>query len=128
METTLTELPVSRSSGEAKRRWFQSSYFDLVVWLTDEDAISGFQLCYDRGPHEHALVWSSQTGFSHYRVDDGEADPLKNQSPVLAMDGAFPAAETLRRFGDEAGGIDPAIRNFVVERINSLAQAQQGHE
>ncbi len=62
----MREIPVVRQvRGEARRRWFSSTACDLVVWVDADGAAVGFQLCYDKTGHEHALTWKAGLGFSH---------------------------------------------------------------
>jgi hypothetical protein len=122
----LSELSSSQKTGEPKRRWFRSERFDLIVWMTEKDMVWGFQLCYGRGRQERALTWTSEHGYSHDRIDDGEGNPTKNQTPILVPDGVFPAREILAGFTGEASAIDSMIRHFVVERLVSLAERSAG--
>jgi hypothetical protein len=115
----LRELSSNQRAGEPKRRWFRSEKFDLIVWM-EKDKVWGFQLCYDRDRQERALTWTSEHGYSHDRIDDGEGNPTKNQTPILVPDGAFPARKILEAFTSEAVGIDPMIRDTVVERLVAL--------
>ncbi len=39
---------VRQHKGEPRRRWFNDDYFDLIVWFSEKDSISGFQLCCDK--------------------------------------------------------------------------------
>jgi hypothetical protein len=56
-------------------------------------------------------------GFSHHRIDDGEASPAKNRTPIL-VDGGTPVRDdVLRLFVKEAQEIDAWIRDFVVEKL-----------
>ena len=52
----MKELRSSRKPGEPERRWFHGDQLDLIVWLTEEGEIMGFQLCYDRRGKERALT------------------------------------------------------------------------
>jgi hypothetical protein len=117
----LKELPSSQRQGEPKRRWFQSDALDLIVWLTEGEGIWGFQLCYDRGREERVLTWTAEAGYSHDRIDDGEGNPIKNQTPILIPDGTFPGRRVLDELVSETRGIDPRIRAFVVERVGGFA-------
>jgi hypothetical protein len=118
----LTELSSRQKTGEPKRRWFRSERFELIVWITENETVWGFQLCYDRGRGERALTWTFEHGYSHDRIDDGEGNPTKNQTPILMPDGVFPAREILEGFADEADAIDSSIRDFVIERLAPLAR------
>jgi len=122
----LIELSSAQKPGELKRRWFQSERFDLVVWVTENESVRGFQLVYNRGGDERALTWTANEGYSLDRIDDGEANPTKNQTPILVPDGAFPARVILAGFTDESNAIDSMIRDFVVERLVSLTERRPG--
>lgn len=102
----------------ANRRWFSDDYFDLIVWYAEGKRINGFQLCYDRSRHEHALTWREGAGISHHRIDSGESSPLKNMSPVLLPDGAIPFESLLQKFQEHAGTIDSEITEIVVRELN----------
>jgi hypothetical protein len=115
----LTEFPnVRQHRDEPRRRWFQSDDEDLIVWFGGNDRIVGFQLCYDRARGERALAWDELNGYSHLRVDDGEAigKPRKS-SPILLPDGAFDARAMLARFGAISAELPREIAAFVRRKI-----------
>ena len=91
---TLRELPDTRQiEGEPKRRWFNSPELDLIVWLDEDDAPVGFQLCYDKHHGERALTWRAGRGYDHAAVDDGEQTPAQHKStPILVADGRISIA------------------------------------
>jgi hypothetical protein len=92
-ETGMKEfINVRQIPGELKRRWFSSNEFDLIVWLADDERLSGFELCYDKQGKQRSLRWSDAGGFQHMAVDDGEQVPGKyKETPVLIADGRFDA-------------------------------------
>jgi hypothetical protein len=111
----LKEIATARRDGERQRRWFVDDYFDLTVWLDDQGGIWGFQLCYDCERTERALTWTPDAGYSHSRVDSGEAGPTKNQAPILVPDDQFAAEEVLGRFCARGALVDAGIRKFIDE-------------
>jgi hypothetical protein len=114
-----TEFPnVRQRSDEPRRRWFQSDDEDLIVWFSGDDRIVGFQLCYDRARGERALAWDDCAGYSHMRVDDGEAigKPRKS-SPILLPDGAFDAHAMRERFVTISAGLPREVAEFVQHKI-----------
>lgn len=113
---------VRQVTGQPKRRWFvdREGDLDLIVWFDDDEKPIGFQLCYDKGNGEHAAGWCRDMGFSHRRVDDGESfASMRKMTPVLEPDGFFPAEIVLQHFLAAAEAIEPAIREFVVDRLSS---------
>ena len=117
--TSLREIPqVRQVPGEARRRWFSSVNFDLIVWLNERNGIDGFQLCYDKTGEERALTWRHGTGFSHAAVDSGEDRTGKyKSSPILVPDGRFDGGTIAARFKEESTAIDPGIAGFVFDKL-----------
>lgn len=103
------------------RRWFQDDFFDLFVWTTPGGSITAFHLCYDRLHGERVLGWSLAKGFVHHGIDDGEATPVKNMTPIFVDDGNLAAARVEREFKRRSARIDPEIAAFVLARIAEAA-------
>jgi len=117
----LKEFPATQPPGEPRRRWFSGDDLDLIVWLApDATTITGFQLCYKRTGADYALTWTPEAGFRHDHVDDGEANPEKNQTPILVADGAVDSNTLLARFMRSSAEIDPAVREVVLEKLRLL--------
>jgi len=121
----LREIVASQPTREPHRRWFSNDDFDLVVWFDEIGAIAGFQLCYDRSKVERALTWTTMGGYRHFRVDAGEATPLKNLTPILVSDAEFSKAKVIAGFVEAANALEPAIRAFVVQRLQEAAPEER---
>ncbi len=119
----LRELDYIRQPEEPKRRWFADDYFDLIVWTDRQGAITGFQLCYDLPGEERALTWQEQTGFSHYRVDDGELQRPYKATPILVDDGYFDAAAIAQIFKEHSRSMDEQVSRFVLGKIRDYSKA-----
>lgn len=113
----LKEVPQKGRVGDDQRRWFSDEYFDLIVWLDNQQNITGFQLCYDIRRCERVLTWTNEYGFRHERVDAGESNPMKNHTPILVVGGAFPADAVLESFTLKSSEIDEEIRAFVINML-----------
>ncbi len=114
----LTEIKnVRQERHGGRRRWFESEGFDLVIWFDDAQAVTGFQICYDFGRGEHALTWRAEGGFVHSAVDEGDASPLKNESPVLAPAGSVPWAAMQAAFEARCGNLEPDLQRLVREKL-----------
>ncbi len=110
---------VRQIAGEAKRRWFNDEYFDLIIWLSADDEIVGFQLCYDIARRHRALTWRAESGFTHHRIDDGENRPGKvKASPILVSNGLFDAAQIAARFQQASTQIEHQIRDFIHQKLS----------
>lgn len=116
----LRELPAVPVDREPPRRWFGDEYFDLILWLADGASIVAFELCYDKARLERAVIWSRDQGYRHFRVDAGEDTPMRNRTPILVSDGPFPKELVIARFTQAATTLDPAIRTFVLERLQAV--------
>jgi hypothetical protein len=114
----LTEvLNVRQLDNDARRRWFTDDYFDLIVWYDEHDAFVGFQLCYDKTFNEYSITWKENEGFTHNRIDDGEAPGQAKMSPILIPDGAFDKESIAMRFKRESKKIDGSIGEFVHAKL-----------
>ena len=113
-------IGVRQIPGEARRRWFSSEDFDLIVWLADEQCCTGFELCYDKRGRERSISWRNPGGFVHMAVDDGEHRPGKHKSsPVLVPDGVFDANRVHSAFREASHSLPADIAAFV---LSVLAQ------
>lgn len=61
-------INVRQIPGEPKRRWFYSKDFDLIVWLSDDQDITGFELCYDKDCNAYSIEWKIPGGFNPRKV------------------------------------------------------------
>ncbi len=114
----LVEIDHARQAeGEGPRRWFTDDYFDLIVWYDTNDALIGFQLCYDKQGRERALTWTREHGFQHDRVDSGEVPGHSKMTPIIVADGAFSRDPIVERFRRASKGIEPSISGFVLETM-----------
>ena len=109
-------LNASQHRGEPFRRIFSDDYFDLYVWLDQSENILGVQLCYDY-QNDGRVVTYLDGKYSHNGIDNGEASPLKNLSPILVADGVFPRQMVARKFEVESTKLPVDIANYVKEVI-----------
>jgi len=117
-QDTLREITiVEQKDPSLRRRWFQSDYFDLFTWQDLSGAVTKFQLCYDIGRNERALVWSRSEGIYHDGVDEGAGAGGLGQSPILVPDGKFDSGEAVPRFQRESATLPAELRDFVLARI-----------
>ena len=115
----LKEITNPRQNTNENRRIFTDEFFDLYVWLSENEHIAGFQLCYDKGNFERALTWTEQNGYSHMKVDDGEKSGTSyKMKPVLVIDGIFDSKPIANRFLEESRSVDESIAGFVHEKIS----------
>lgn len=115
----IKERTVKQHKGELQRRLFNNAYFDIFVWHDEFDSIVKFQLCYDIYCNERALTWTEGKGFKHDIIDDGGIDPTRNESPVLKEGGVFPLEDILEKFVVSSEGIDPLVRTFIIDTLNT---------
>ena len=114
----LRELAPKHVRKEPRRRWFWSARSDLIVWLSDDGTVLGFQFCYDKDWIEHALTWMADGGFSHMRVDTG---PMNRAAPLLVANGALDAPRILELFLRDCAVVPAEYVRLVCERVAMLA-------
>jgi hypothetical protein len=111
-------INVRQIPGEAKRRWFFSDEFDLIVWLADDQQITGFELCYDKRDFEKSISWRDGAGFRHMAVDDGEHRPGKHKAtPILVQDGLFDASRVYSDFLAVSNMLPEEIAGYVLQAL-----------
>lgn len=109
---------VRQIPGELRRRWFLSANFDLIVWVHADEALAGFELCYDKTGAERSLRWFRANGFTHTAVDDGENRPGKYKAtPILVPDGHFDAKRVHSDFAKESSSLPIEVAALVLENI-----------
>ena len=114
---------MSQKKGEPHRRWFADEFFDLLVWEDENGEIAGFQLSYDKNRDQHTLTWEKQTGYHHYKVDDGESRPGKfKASPILFADGVFEYDKISERFKINSQEIDKIVSSFVYHKLKNYKE------
>lgn len=112
---------IKQIKDEPFRRWFYSDYFDLIIWFNKKQGnIIGFQLCYNKNVNEHAIYWSIENGFKHYKVDQGDDHSLKNLSPILLDDGVCPIQEIIQRFKEDSIYLDKKIYRFIINKLELI--------
>lgn len=117
------QLKVRQIPGEPQRRWFTSRDFDLIVWLADDQRFSGFELCYDKQQHEHAIAWSEAGGFRHMAVDDGEQRPGKYKAtPILVADGLFDVRRIRTAFHAASRSLPQDVADYVLQALAQYPQ------
>ncbi|HAD03145.1 MAG: hypothetical protein A2091_12930 [Desulfuromonadales bacterium GWD2_61_12] len=118
---------VRQIPGEPRRRWFGDDYFDLIVWLAADDAVLGFQLCYDKQGEERALNWNAAGTSSHHGIDTGEDQPMRHKAtPIAVADGVFDAAGIGEMFEAAAAELPEDIRLLVRAAICDHGRNQGG--
>ena len=105
---------IKQENGQGRRRWFESEALEFIVWIDALGAIEGYQICYDLGKGEHALTWRPTVGFAHNAVDSGDTPMGGNKmTPILVPDGNVPWGAIERRFEQNAGLLEPELRELV---------------
>ena len=115
----LTEFHGVKQEATGRRRWFASEALELIVWEDAAGGVGGFQLCYAEPDGERALTWRAAEGFTLSRVDAGDTNPLRNETPVLrpVPDGEVPWSRVGALFAAEDAGLEPALRELIAARL-----------
>jgi len=115
----MKEKKISQVEEGYTRRWFEDSYFDLVVWFK-ESSITEFQLSYDTDGYERTLYWNIKEGFKHDAVDDGANPGRIKMSPIFVANGIFDKNIIAEKFKTESLEIDKTVSDFVYQKITEF--------
>jgi len=117
----LVEIPNTKQvKGEPLRKWYFSKDLDLVVWFDSSGDPCAFQLAYDKHRGEHSITWKKESGYSHYRVDDGERQAGFFETPLLYVNGPFKKDAVLEKFLKESDELPVMVTNFVAEKLRTF--------
>jgi len=115
-------LNLRQSDATARRRWFQSEYFDLFTWQDEAGEFIGLQLCYDLRRKERALTWKRDVGFFHDGVDDGEGrSGAGKATPQMVADGRYDTEKVNERFMGESANLAIEVRKFVLAKLHEYS-------
>ncbi|NKC15782.1 MAG: hypothetical protein GKR94_27360 [Gammaproteobacteria bacterium] len=111
----LREIPRVRQTLDSalQRRWFTCATADLFIWH-HEGSIKKFELCYGKPRAERSLTWTATGGFIHSRIDDGEINPSRNQTPIAVPELSVDRAAVAIRVEPLMALIDPCTYRFVM--------------
>jgi hypothetical protein len=124
----LQEIPAVRQDAlPLRRHWFQDDYFDVFLWVAEDQALRTFQLAYRRGGDEGVLEWSCERGFEHSLVDEGEADPRTNVTPLLVAGGSCPVREVAREFSARSEPMRLAWREFILRKLRHARRLRRAY-
>jgi hypothetical protein len=119
METLTENRNVRQRSNEGYRRWFVSSFFDIIVWYDKPNGnLIGFQFCFQKNKSERAFTWTDEYQSSHI-VSDGSVGFGTGHmgSAVLHGDGGLIPDTVIERFERESGELDADLRHMIIEKI-----------
>ena len=79
--------------------------------------MQSFEICYDKPRNERSLHWQAEQGFSHARIDDGEAHAFDHQTPIALPDGHYSLDRIAERFETAGAEVEPAVYQQVMRRL-----------
>jgi len=96
------------------RRWFSDDEFHLTLDYDTNSVLLLLTLTYDYQGQAKVLRWSPSHPPHHHRLDPGEDNPARNQSP-LVMEKTEPDPVYKKRFLASSGDIPEEIRDLVLQ-------------
>jgi hypothetical protein len=108
-----------------RRRWFQDDYFDLFVWLSAQRRLRAFQMAYSRLRRERVLEWSSERGFTHSAVDEGDTQPSFNRTPLLLHGGFCPTRQVAREFERRSVDLEALLRDAILTKLRHAVRLRR---
>jgi hypothetical protein len=118
-QTMLREIKFVRQEPGSRRRWFETTGLELIVWYDQADAHLGFQMLYWLNGDEYAVTWRPASGFNHCRVDAGDESPFRNDTPILQPGGVVPWRYLEDLFRQRAGSLEADLRDHILSRLQA---------
>lgn len=113
----LEEVPAELKAGKGDRRWFTSARADLYVWQNSAGGIESFEYCYRSGYGEYSVRWHPRRGFEHACIDDGEASPFDNRTPISVGTHGPDWDLLVKHFRSEAQAVDVSVYRFILHKM-----------
>ena len=114
----LRQIKVKETENYPQRLWFTDRSHDLFVWINFDRQPLAFQFCYNKLQNEHAILWNLQHGYSHQRVDSGEAkDKRYKMSPIMIEDGDIEILKIAADFKRINQRLDPELADFIYQKL-----------
>lgn len=108
-------------NNDTKKLWFNDHDHDLFIWLDQQGQPIQFQFSYRtylKSYSEHVISWHISKGYSHDKIDDGEANNTDyKMTPILVPNGTFEANDIAKKFSAVSKEIDQALAQFVYGKI-----------
>ena len=99
---------------DPNRLWFSDLDHDLFVWLDEAGQPVAFQFSYDRQRDERCIEWHRHRGYSHSRIDSGEArDGHYKMTPIMTTNEPLDAAGIAARFLSISADMDTELACFI---------------
>jgi len=110
---------LSDTSSDLNRRWFSDTELDLYVWYDTKNHIIEFQLCYNKGNDEQALVWNRDTGLAHHTVNSGVTGPDKmKESPIMTEDATYNISKARTLFTEAGQKLEHDLFDFILNCLD----------
>lgn len=100
------------------KRWFNDPICDLIIWEKPHRSIRKFQFYYKKSGNEFMVEWNGDQPLSYASVDSGDGN-LRNFAPVIVRGKKQRADDIIFFFVYRSIKLDPAVKNFVLEKLKS---------
>jgi hypothetical protein len=104
---------------EGYRRWFVSSYFDIIIWYVSKGGkLKGFQVCYSKNHDEKAFTWEENSVSSHFVTDSFTERGMSGMATsILHGDAGLIPDEMIQHLTDEQGDLDQDLYELILDKI-----------
>lgn len=105
-------------NNDPARLWFRDQEHDLFIWVNRQNEPIAFQFSNDRNSSEHSINWSLDRGYSHDRIDTGEAaDGRYKMTPIMVPDGRFDNRKIAERFKAVSADLPSDFSEFIYRTL-----------
>lgn len=97
-------------------KWYRNSVLDLTVEYSLGGSIQSFQLEFIDRNNSYSINWD-HFNLKNYVFDEGDSDPMKNQTPIVRAELSKSPAYLKDNFIKYSQNLSPEIRAFVLDKI-----------
>lgn len=123
----IEQKDVAPDAGRRRRRSFTGDWFEIYVTYDHDGSVFGIQLIYlEAKVAFFALVWTKTEGYGFYSVsgDSGGSDRWDyDRALAKDLEDAFDKDSVLARLESASAGLDPEVRDLLLEKVKGYPVA-----
>ena len=112
----------TRQDCDQQRLWFSDTDHDVFVWLDNNGQVVSFQFSYNKLHNEHIIVWHKDKGYSHNKIDNGEAaNGHYKMTPIMIPDDEADFSKLAAEFKHISSELDSSLTDYIHQKLSGVS-------